>query len=262
MDPVTGWFYYSYRYYDPVTGRWPSRDPIEEEGGINLYEFVGNDVVAKWDTLGLWTDVKREGKEWAEVCAEEGDLWGELARTVGLEASQVPKWVKNFGSDSVPVPGKVYYVPNTSVVFATTMLDDWSWIAMFAGFFVEEIAKNDEADGLNVIRRIRHDSSAEFKKSWNEEGIYRIAFAGHGVPWRNTWKAFVSDQKTGAMDHAGTVSPPYRLNTVSAVHCGSASLSNDWRTHVSKTNGIFWGLRGWTNMTNLNENIVLEVYRE
>jgi RHS repeat-associated protein len=33
---------YGYRYYDPVTGRWPSRDPIEEKGGINLYGFVQN----------------------------------------------------------------------------------------------------------------------------------------------------------------------------------------------------------------------------
>jgi hypothetical protein len=31
---------------------WPSRDPIEEEGGLNLYGFVGNDALAKWDHLG------------------------------------------------------------------------------------------------------------------------------------------------------------------------------------------------------------------
>jgi len=46
-------YYYGYRYYDPVTGRWPSRDPIEERGGVNLYGFVGNDVANKWDLLGL-----------------------------------------------------------------------------------------------------------------------------------------------------------------------------------------------------------------
>jgi RHS repeat-associated protein len=45
--------YYGYRYYDPVTGRWPSRDPIEESGGVNLYGFVGNDGVGKRDYLGL-----------------------------------------------------------------------------------------------------------------------------------------------------------------------------------------------------------------
>jgi uncharacterized protein RhaS with RHS repeats len=45
--------YYGYRYYDPKTGRWPSRDPIEEEGGMNLYGFVENDGVGRWDVLGL-----------------------------------------------------------------------------------------------------------------------------------------------------------------------------------------------------------------
>ena len=31
---------------------WPSRDPIEESGGVNLYGFVGNNGVNKWDLLG------------------------------------------------------------------------------------------------------------------------------------------------------------------------------------------------------------------
>jgi integrase/recombinase XerD len=44
---------YGYRYYDPVTGRWPSRDPIGERGGVNLYGFVGNDGTNEWDQLGL-----------------------------------------------------------------------------------------------------------------------------------------------------------------------------------------------------------------
>ena len=43
---------YGYRYYDPLTGRWPSRDPIEEEGGLNLYGFVANDGVIGIDLLG------------------------------------------------------------------------------------------------------------------------------------------------------------------------------------------------------------------
>jgi len=44
---------YLYRYYDPLTGRWPSRDPIEEEGGVNLYGFVGNNALKAIDILGL-----------------------------------------------------------------------------------------------------------------------------------------------------------------------------------------------------------------
>jgi RHS repeat-associated protein len=53
FDEETGFYYYGYRYLDPVTGRWPSRDPIGERGGLNLYGFVGNDGMNKWDLLGL-----------------------------------------------------------------------------------------------------------------------------------------------------------------------------------------------------------------
>ena len=44
---------YQYRYYDTITGCWPSRDPIEEKGGINLYGFVGNQAIRRIDVLGL-----------------------------------------------------------------------------------------------------------------------------------------------------------------------------------------------------------------
>ncbi|MGJ8676388.1 MAG: RHS repeat domain-containing protein [Akkermansiaceae bacterium] len=46
-------YYYGYRYYDPVTGRWPSRDLIQERGGLNLYGFVHNDGVNRADFMGL-----------------------------------------------------------------------------------------------------------------------------------------------------------------------------------------------------------------
>jgi RHS repeat-associated protein len=52
-DVETGLYYYGYRYYSPETGRWTNRDPIEEQGGINLYGMVGNDPVNRVDVLGL-----------------------------------------------------------------------------------------------------------------------------------------------------------------------------------------------------------------
>ena len=57
LDSTTRLYYYGYRWYDPITGRWPSSDPIEEGGGVNLYEFVGNNGVNKWDILGLTTNL-------------------------------------------------------------------------------------------------------------------------------------------------------------------------------------------------------------
>ena len=55
-DIASGVTYYGFRYYDPVTGRWPNRDPIRERGGLNLYGMVGNGPVNYWDYLGRqWT---------------------------------------------------------------------------------------------------------------------------------------------------------------------------------------------------------------
>jgi RHS repeat-associated protein len=42
-----------YRPYDPLAGRWPSRDPIGERGGFNLYRMVENDLLNRFDLLGL-----------------------------------------------------------------------------------------------------------------------------------------------------------------------------------------------------------------
>jgi RHS repeat-associated protein len=54
-----------YRPYDTVLGRWPSRDPIAEDGGWNLYVYNNSDSINKVDPLGLCCDNNtiREGRE-------------------------------------------------------------------------------------------------------------------------------------------------------------------------------------------------------
>lgn len=42
-----------YREYDPDLGRWISRDPIGEEGGLNLYQYAANDPINLVDIYGL-----------------------------------------------------------------------------------------------------------------------------------------------------------------------------------------------------------------
>jgi RHS repeat-associated protein len=54
-DNVTGDRKYLFRDYTPSTGRWKSRDPAEEEGGLNVYCFANNDGIDAYDILGLTT---------------------------------------------------------------------------------------------------------------------------------------------------------------------------------------------------------------
>jgi len=51
----SGEYYYGYRFYSPELGRWPSRDPIGELGGVNPYSMLGNAAVSDYDVLGLYS---------------------------------------------------------------------------------------------------------------------------------------------------------------------------------------------------------------
>ncbi len=88
-DNETDLLYYGYRYYSPALGRWLSRDPIEEQGGLNLYGFVNNDPVNKWDKLGMLGNDKGPftvGWEWLSGSGprtnffENGDYFTELLK--------------------------------------------------------------------------------------------------------------------------------------------------------------------------------------
>jgi RHS repeat-associated protein len=45
QDDETDLLCYGYRYYNPSTGRWLSKDPLEEMGGLNLYCMTKNNAV-------------------------------------------------------------------------------------------------------------------------------------------------------------------------------------------------------------------------
>ncbi len=53
-DDETGLVYYGFRYYSPSLGRFINRDPIEEQGGLNLYAAFANDPINHIDYLGMY----------------------------------------------------------------------------------------------------------------------------------------------------------------------------------------------------------------
>ncbi len=52
FDSETALYYYGYRFYHPTLMRWLTRDPIEEEGGVNLYALCVNCPVMNIDPIG------------------------------------------------------------------------------------------------------------------------------------------------------------------------------------------------------------------
>ncbi len=52
QDELSRLYYYGYRYYQPIVGRWINRDPVRESGGINLFS-INNNLISHRDINGL-----------------------------------------------------------------------------------------------------------------------------------------------------------------------------------------------------------------
>jgi len=82
LDDETGLYYYGFRYFAPALGRWVSRDPVEELGGVMLYGFVKNGAVYKWDMLGM-NDGEEKSSKWVKI--------GAACVKISLEVAKIKK---------------------------------------------------------------------------------------------------------------------------------------------------------------------------
>ncbi len=79
--PATGLSLATWRAYDPKTGRWLSRDPIRELGGVNLYGYVAQNPLSHRDPLGLLNPAEAACiADPNPVCV--GGVVGDIATTV------------------------------------------------------------------------------------------------------------------------------------------------------------------------------------
>ena len=99
FDHDTDLYYYGYRYYSPLLQRWINRDPIEEDGGVNLYGFVKNRALNRIDKLGLFSLLWREpsGDEWQSI--------NRNSRLIANKAIEISDQIALFfGDDGVFIP--------------------------------------------------------------------------------------------------------------------------------------------------------------
>ncbi len=107
----SGLYDYGFRFYSPGMGRWMNRDPLQEEGGVNLYAMVGNNPINDVDEYGevglkelrdsaiKWVDEQLFGKPKNYSSDEDG----EVQRAVDANAQ-----VKQTGPKAAVVGMEVY----------------------------------------------------------------------------------------------------------------------------------------------------------
>ena len=152
FERETGLYYYGKRYYVPVLRRWLTRDPIEEEGGINLYLPCNNSMVQNFDPLGMDRYMTQ---------LDIGDVFGsggtQLHVGVAVDTWKCKggKWVKtgvatfNYGVDSSKL------IDSVKAVFAVAKggISEDSGLTLKNPFTIPSTPEQD----IEMLRLIRKD---------------------------------------------------------------------------------------------------------
>jgi len=148
-----GLSYYGYRFYSPTLGRWLTRDPIGETGGVNLYEAMGNDAVNEVDPLGLWA-VMDAGTGGSDTYEEGGVTYnskGVLIGEAGLEEPLLdPIDLIPVGTAGAKAP-KVFKACGKILNHNRYLRMGWGkhrgrWVYRISGDLIKKIKKNPHID--------------------------------------------------------------------------------------------------------------------
>ncbi len=93
-DVESGILLLTHRYLDPATGRFLTRDPIGMDGGVNLYEYVGNNPVNEDDPSGYQTQYRYKPPKYAgeyQHCIREG--MAKHCKGVGVPDDTLYAWI-------------------------------------------------------------------------------------------------------------------------------------------------------------------------
>ena len=152
MDSESGFLYYGFRFYDSLMGRWLSKDPIEEQGGLNLFGFLRNDGISKFDVLGKWGRMMRfSSQNWSYLCPSgQDDSWETLGAKVGLDPTDANLWVKNWQPSPWGEQNLYFGVPNVIVVIKNAPTA-WDPGLVAARTQIDEFTQKHRDLGFNVI---------------------------------------------------------------------------------------------------------------
>lgn len=163
-DVLTGLCYYNYRDYDSISGRWVNRDPIEENGGVNLYCFLENDAVLKFDLLGKKTEYH---EDWYKMTAR----WQTRETTFSLG-----------NSFSIGFP---FAVSVSVSLFKEEITEGGYTISQTGGNQPGEVDAPEgcEWDNDAVIYEIKEWNPERSKGPWRRVKWYHIAYIGSESGW-------------------------------------------------------------------------------
>jgi RHS repeat-associated protein len=194
-DAASGWYVTPNRLYRAPLAYWNRVDPAQADG-LNWYVPFADNPINGEDPTGLWK-IDRSGGERAEATPEPRDSLKTLARQIGLNISEVRKWLiytdLSHGPSELPpnyLPGvddKVgnnpgcasYSVPNTAYV---DLVDPGkNLLRLRIGATAQPYIEAWWAEGLKVrIHQFTPIKAGDVLAHLLDKNLYRYFFGGHG----------------------------------------------------------------------------------
>jgi len=113
-----------HRYYHPETGRWISRDPIEERGGFHLYMFAQNNSIQQYDLLGAFVPPSSFDKGIAKIVDVLFDLLKPYLSLLGnMSVKPTFHW---FGPSECP-PGQTLWLDRSAHIWTYYESESSRW---------------------------------------------------------------------------------------------------------------------------------------
>ena len=258
-DWHTTFYDYGRRFYNPrLMRRWLNRDPIEEDGGLNLYSFCGNDAVNGWDYLGMWK-ISRKGNAWAIAKAKKGDTFESLASLVELDTSDYKDWAHT--QDDTPKCDSEYKIPNT-IYFHHGIYGKWTERPIILDTRRNDnrvISIGSKILGFKVVWVNENVSANVVRSALSDEYLYQYYFSGHGFG-QGELEAFNPETSKNVGVSPGRHTK-HGINLLMLFACDSAGKKensgkngyytyNEWEWNVA-TRGWFIGYEGETTLFNV-----------
>jgi RHS repeat-associated protein len=206
VDEETGNVAYMMRYLDTINGIWLNRDPIEEQGGVNVYGFVANDPIDSTDQLGLdfisvgtrqvagsgglpgFWHMSIQFYETTDLCIQEGDEYRRTGNTYA-RVRRTSRGGRSGVSLNFVLTEKIELLNNTA---------DYHWISLsgnkpkYKSAAVSELHIDKDPSALvYVVLLADTQNRAESRAAWDRivSAAYRYRYVSttRGAQFPSNW---------------------------------------------------------------------------
>lgn len=170
VDKETGFVYFGRRYYDPSIGKWLTQDPLGVKAGPNLYAYVLNNPMTKFDLYGLYveTEADRPISKWRPYKYKDPKIVGanhhaimQMYERGGYRTTSGSCFGKNDkGYAAVPLQdrpelsgGTIVYVPGMLTSFPRAV-EQAMYLSDLCGGYQVNIIQNFSHGILDIPRAI------------------------------------------------------------------------------------------------------------